>query len=642
MYRTLVQMFKERVEANPLFTVQLVKDDRAVFHPVTYIQLYEKVKATAAMLSSMGLKRGDVVTLISDNRAEWMNLDLAILALGASDAPRGRDAMDYEIEYIATVTESRFVVLENTELVRRFLSYAEKTACEHIILIDNTKAPLREEEYVKAEEKKIKITLFSRMLEEGLDVLKDKNEQIEHEILLGSEDDVATIIFTSGTTGMPKGVVITHGAILYQLERIREIKDDIAPQSRWLAVLPVWHSFERLVQYVILYYSDIIAYSKPIGKIMLTDMAHVKPQYICSVPRIWETVKAGVYQSLKNKKKIEKKLFAFFLKCGEIRMAFKERFDSCIPDYKKRSRIFDKLVSIIPLIIFTPLQKIGKRLVFSQITSKLGGAFIAGISGGGSMNRDVQNFFKAMDVKVIDGYGLTETSPLVAAQHEKKTKRGVLTALSGTEVKVVNEDGKEVERGEKGVLLVRGPQVMKGYYKRDDLTKAVIDKDGWFNTGDLARMTRSGDFAIVGRAKDTIVLSGGENIEPVPIESALNQSEYIESAVAVGQDKKYLAALIVIDQKNVERYLKDNHIPYVNRENLSDMEEVKALINSEVFNIVSTKNGFKSFEQIKRTALLSKSFAVGDELSAKQELKRFVIADKYREEIEKLFSQADA
>ena len=194
-----------------------------------------------------------------------------------------------------------------------------------------------------------------------------------------------------------------------------------------------------------------------------------------------------------------------------------------------------------------------------------------------------------------------------------------------------------MEPGEKGVLFVRGPQVMKGYYKRPDLTEKVLSSDGWLDTGDLAMWTHKGEFAIAGRAKDTIVLSGGENLEPIPIEAKLCESEYIESAVVLGQDKRYLGALIVLNRARIEEYLTEKEIPYLS-DKLAQMAEVKALIERTVAEIISSKHGFKSFEHIVRFTLLGKSFEVGRELSAKQELKRFEINRLYEEEIADLFA----
>lgn len=641
MYRTLVQMFDERVASNPLYTAQLSKDEKAKFHPTTYIQLQENVRSLASSLKQLGLKRGEIVGLMSDNRAEWMVADLAILALGAADAPRGRDAMDYEIRYILFETGARFCFAENLEMADRIIALKkELPMLETVVIMDGSKPAAGQDDLaMRKKASGLAVYLQSDLIKEGVELLaKDGGRKaIEHEIALGSEEDICTIIFTSGTTGNPKGVMLTHGNMLYQLAQIPSIKN-VRPQQRWLAVLPVWHSFERLIQYVILDNLDVIAYSKPIGKIMLVDMANVKPHYICSVPRIWETVKAGVNQNLKSKTPAQRKIFNFFLSVAKKQYAAKELIEGRLPDIKRRSRILDWIVGIIPYLVLSPIAALGRKVAFKPITSKFGPDFIGGISGGGSMSKDVQTFFSAIGVTLIDGYGLTETAPLVGAQNFDHPTRGFMFAMKGTEIKCLKDDGTVAAPGEKGVLYVRGPQVMKGYFKRQDLTDKVLDKDGWFNTGDLAITTRSGLFCIAGRAKDTIVLSGGENIEPVPIEAALNESEYIETAVVVGQDKKYLAALIVIAEKNVERYLKDMKIPYVNREDLSEMEEVKALINREIQEKVSSRRGFKAFEQINRFALLEKSFKVGEELSAKQELKRHKINEIYAKEIAGLFN----
>ena len=254
------------------------------------------------------------------------------------------------------------------------------------------------------------------------------------------------------------------------------------------------------------------------------------------------------------------------------------------------------------------------------------------------MPKDVDEFFNAIGVKLLNGYGMTETAPVIGVQTYPRSERGFMHPFLGTELRVAStEDGHILKPGEKGELLVRGPQIMKGYYKDPERTARIIDKEGFLHTGDLAILDIHGEFSIVGRVKDTIVLSGGENIEPVPIEAALQESEYIETAVVVGQDEKYLGALIVLAEKNVERYLKDNRIPYVSRSGLSEMEEVRLLIASEIAAHVSRDKGFKAFEQISRFALLDESFQVGRELSAKQEVKRAEIQKLYKDKIESIF-----
>lgn len=638
MYDTLVQMFDEHVKANPDYVAQLSRDGASKFKPVTYIELQKRIRALASALRRLGVRRNEIIAIISDNRAEWLVADMAILSLGAIDTPRGRDAMDYEIEYILKETKASIAFVENYDMAKRVDALVPSlTSLKTLIIIDERGIDDLDK---VASSFNLEILYYKKLLNEGLELLDDPSvvSDIEHEISLGKGDDTATIIFTSGTTGKPKGVMISHKGILFQLDGMIQYFPDIKPQMIWLAVLPIWHAFERMINYLVLRYDNIIAYSKPIGKIMLVDMATVKPHFMCSVPRIWETVKAGVNQTLKTKKPIERKMFNFFLSVGKSYSRASALVEGRVPDYEKRSRVLDFSRGIIPYICLRPLYALGRKLAFSQVLSKLGPNFVLGISGGGTISKDVESFFDAMGLTIMDGYGLTETSPMIAAQDFTHRVRGCLELLKGSEIKIVGESGERLPPGKKGVLYFKGPQVMKGYFNNPELTAKVIDKDGFINTGDLAVMTESGLFSIRGREKDTIVLSGGENIEPVPIEKALCESEYIETAVVVGQDRKFLSALIVIDVKNVENYLKDMNIPYIDRKSLASSDDVRALINREIQTYVSTRRGFKPFEQVNRFAILTKSFEVGKELSLKQEIKRKDISEMYKKEIDSLFA----
>ena len=629
MYHTLVQLFDDRVKAEPSLTIQMGKNAKGAFIPKSLSELQEESRAIAAHLRSHGVKRGDNIGIISDNRPEWLAADLGILALGCADVPRGRDAMPYEVKHILSVTDAAVAFAENKDQCDKILSLrAELPALKMIILIEG------EEESRDG----VDVVRYCDAVNEGIQLLDNgMRSDIEHQIALGGEDETATIIFTSGTTGLPKGVMLTHRNMIYQLGEIDKIID-FKPGWKWLSVLPVWHSFERIIQYVVIYERSILAYSKPIGKIMLTDLVRINPELMCSVPRIWETVKAGVNQMLKQKKPFEQKAFAFFLAAAKKYRKAEDMVFGLNPRFSRTPAVFEKIVGFIPYVFLGLIYKIGDKMAFRQIKEKFGTSFIAGISGGGSMPKDVDEFFNAIGVKLLNGYGMTETAPVIGVQTYPRSERGFMHPFLGTELRVVStEDGHILKPGEKGELLVRGPQIMKGYYKDPERTARIIDKEGFLHTGDLAILDIHGEFSIVGRVKDTIVLSGGENIEPVPIEAALQESEYIETAVVVGQDEKYLGALIVLAEKNVERYLKDNRIPYVSRSGLSEMEEVRLLIASEIAAHVSRDKGFKAFEQISRFALLDESFQVGRELSAKQEVKRAEIQKLYKDKIESIF-----
>ncbi|RLW69869.1 MAG: hypothetical protein B6D68_01570, partial [spirochete symbiont of Stewartia floridana] len=309
-----------------------------------------------------------------------------------------------------------------------------------------------------------------------------------------------------------------------------------------------------------------------------------------------------------------------------------------LPRFRKRNRILDFVMGFLPFILLWPLKALGSILVFQKIMRKLGGKFIAGISGGGGLPAHVEAFFQAVGIILIEGYGLTESAPVLTLRSLFRQVPGTIgPPLKGTEIKIVGEDGNRLGSGKTGVLYARGPQIMKGYFRRDDLTAATIDEDGWLNTGDLAVETYDGEFAIVGRVKDTIVLLGGENVEPAPIEEKLKLSPYIASGVVIGQDRKYLGALIHLNKDNVSNWAKVNSMMYTNDEELVASPEVHELISEEIAGIISMKKGFKTYEKIVRFAILSRPFELGRELSAKQEIKRHVINEVYAKEIEALF-----
>jgi long-chain acyl-CoA synthetase len=406
----------------------------------------------------------------------------------------------------------------------------------------------------------------------------------------------------------------------------------------WLSVLPVWHSFERIVQYAIIAVSATIAYSKPIGAIMLPDFQAIKPHWMASVPRIWESVKDGIYKNIRQQGGAKKALFTFFVGIGESWALLRNMLLGRLPNFGHRSRLLDILLPIIPLILLAPLRGLGEVLIFKKIKTKLGGRFRAGISGGGAMPGSVDVFFDTVGVQILEGYGLTETAPVLAVRPQRRPIMGTVgPAMRGTEFKIVDEQGKELGRCKKGVVWARGPQVMLGYYKKPDLTAKVMKGDGWIDTGDIGMLTKDGYLRLTGRAKDTIVLRGGENVEPLPIEQRINDSMYVKQTVVLGQDERYLAALIVPDQDTVVGWAKDNNIPIVDYETLLAQPEVRELFDYEISQAISSKNGFKTFERIFKFELLPQLFEVGKELSAKQEIKRHAINEIYKHKIDKLF-----
>lgn len=634
MAATIPQMFLEKVALYPELPAQYSKDRNGEFQSRSFRALLEDIEIFAAGLLELGTKKGDHIGLISDNRSEWLVADLAILGLGAADVPRGCDATEQEIEYILDFSECRLAIFENERQLAKAVAHkAEMPLLKEALLFDPPSAAAK----AKAESAGLVVRSFAEVCDLGRPRAAAKSSEYLAAVAEGKREELATIIYTSGTTGEPKGVMLSHGNFLHQTDHLPKILH-IQPGHVFLSVLPIWHAFERACQYIIIACGAGTAYSKPIGSVMLADMQAIRPQWLTSVPRIWESVQDGIYRTLKHQSPVKKALFAFFVGIGESYAYLRDTFLGRRPEFASRSRAFEVLWSAIPLALIAPLRALGGIIVFRTVKSKLGGRFVAGISGGGALPPSVDRFFGAIGVLILEGYGLTETAPVIGVRDQYHPVLGTVgEPIPGTEVKIVDELGERLGPGEKGIILVRGPSVMLGYYNKPELTAKAIDENLWLDTGDLGMLTRDGLLKITGRAKDTIVLRGGENVEPVPIEQKLLESEYIQAAVVLGQDQRYLAALIVPSEDAVTSWAQENNIPIVDYEGLLQAPEVAELIGTEVGELVNAKNGFKSFERIFRFALLPRPFEVGRELSAKQEIKRYAIAELYRKEYKKLF-----
>ena len=627
---TIPSLFKERSEQYPDTLCQYVRTKKGDFLPRTYSEVYKRVAALALSLDRLGVKRGDPVGLISDNRSEWLEFDLALLSIGAADVPRGCDTMAGEMAYILGFSGCRMAVLENRAQLVKLLSMKEILSdLKTLILIDR---PDEDVSSLWSGE----LFFYEDLLQEGM---KDEAAPfLAEKIAEGDGEDICTLIYTSGTTGEPKGVMLTHNNFLHQVLNIDKVAE-IKQGDIWLSVLPVWHSFERVIQYIALGAATTIAYSKPVGKIMLMDLQKLNPQWMASVPRIWSAIESGISRNIKAKGGVSWALYRFFLRVAVIHQGMQNRMQGKVADFKKVFTLPYYILYPLPWLLLLPLRLLGNKLIFSKIREKVGSGFIAGISGGGALPPRIYQFFKAIGIQILEGYGLTETAPVVAFSPQKHPVMGVVgQAWPGTEIKVVDEKGKSVGPGVKGVVFLKGPQVMKGYFNKPEATAAIIDSEGWLNSGDLGMMTVHGELKIIGREKDTIVLLGGENIEPVPMEQKLAESPYIEQAVIVGQDQKYLSALIVPDYDALEAFARENNLAYENRVHLPDVHAVLELLNSEISALISDKNGFRSFERIFRFKVLRYSFEVGKELSGKQDLKRHAIAEIYKKEIKSLYT----
>ncbi len=465
-------------------------------------------------------------------------------------------------------------------------------------------------------------------------LIEKGDEGFEQALLAVRSTDLATVIYTSGTTGEPKGVMLSHRNLMHNMEILPGWLQ-IGSEDRFLSILPPWHIFERMAEYIAIASGASTAYTNI--RTFASDMALEKPTFIASVPRIWE----GIYSKVmaKMEKEPEKKRKIFFTlvnvskKYNRARRVL-QNLDTVYEEIPPLIRAGRKLGALLRVILTWPLYAFAQKK-FAAIRARTGGELRAAISGGGALPPYVDTFFDAVGIKLIEGYGLTETSPVVAA----RTFDGLVLGTVGppvpeTEVKIVNGEGEEVPWGEMGIVKCRGPQVMEGYYKKPGETAAAIDEEGWFDTGDLGKMTVRGELTLTGRAKETIVLMGGENVEPTPIEDSITECPFISQVMIVGQDRKTLGALIVPDFSALGDR---GGLEGKDAAELCSSEAVQALIRDEVRRLVSEDRGFKNFEKINRISLLCKEFSLGDELTHTMKKRRNVITEHYADTIEEMY-----
>jgi long-chain acyl-CoA synthetase len=636
MENTVVKSIRAVADRQPDKVALRARDAKGAWQQWTYREFCALAEQFGAGLLDLGVKRGDHVGLIADNRWEWIVADQGILGIGAADVPRGSDTMPDEMRYILQHADCEITLAENAEQLGKILSRKKDLPLlKQAIVIDPAFDPRSFKEPLQG----LTVIKFAEVMERGKRVLAKDPQTYRREVAKGTPEELATLIYTSGTTGEPKGVMLTNSNYMHNLRTTVPYVISVDHRDTFLSVLPVWHSFERAVEYVEFYNGCTHAYSKPVGKIMMADMGEIRPTVMASAPRIWEAVRAALLRKINEEGGIKKALFTFFLKVGIAHQHCSNLVRGLLPEFSRRSRVLDILAGIVPFVLLWPLRALGNALVFSKVKEKLGGKFRFSVSGGGALPPYVDKFFAAAGILMLEGYGLTETTPVVSVRLERRPVQGTIgPALAEQEIKLLDpETHQPVGPGKKGVIFIKGPNVMKGYYKRPDKTAEVIDKDGFLDTGDLGMITYKGELKIIGRTKATIVLLGGENVEPLPIEDTILESEYIDQIMTVGQDQKFLGALVVPNLEALEKWAEKEKVPYTSKEDLLENAQVNELIAEEINARVNSERGFRVWERIFRFRMIPKHFEVGVELSAKQEMKRNVIADIYKKEIAEIF-----
>lgn len=561
------------------------------YTPTTYQELESMISDVGKGLIKLGLNEREAVGVIGENCIRWIICDLAVLGNRAYNVPRGSSSTQDEILYILKHAEAKIVIVgDEKELQRVLQSRGQLPKLSSIIVLDQN----------------FKDTCISENIYSFDYVLNLGKQATDREVALFNKrrndtlpSDIATIMYTSGTSGTPKGIPLTHSNIMHNVETLPFMLH-FNSSDRFLSILPIWHTFERAMEYILLRAGGSIWYTSPLT--ILKDFSMVNPTYLVSVPRIWISIYKGVMAKVRRSKKEEHfaRFYQHSLKLINARRYRQHRQyllageEPC----KKSASLADYLFHFL-----------GNLLIYSKMRKKLGNNFTAGISGGGSLPEYIDDFFEVLGVTLLEGYGLTETSPVLCVRTlEHRIPYTVGRPLPQTDIKIMDEDGKELSSGEKGTVWVHGPQIMKGYYKNPEETAKVMMKDRenrlWFNTGDLGRKTRDGDLTILGRIKDTIVLIGGENIEPAQIEKTLKRSEYIDQVMVCGQDQEHLTALIVPDEKLIKAECAKLNTEYKKEEvkELSKNEKLKKVYREIIEGLISEGDGFKEIELIHNIA----------------------------------------
>ena len=581
----------------------------------TYAQLADLINHASKAFLNLGLKKGDVVSLIAENSPRWLIVDQAIMRLGAIDAVRGCNSPSIELDYIIKNSNSIGLVIQSREIWMKLSNRDNlKKSLKFVIILEDDSS-----------EDLIGWSSFIKSVDKAV-IDKDLTFQNSHKIT-----DTATILYTSGTTGEPKGVPLTHQNLLHQITNLACIADP-RPGSSVLSVLPIWHSYERSAEYFFFSCGCSQFYTTP--KFLKDDIKEVKPVLIATVPRLWEAIHDGFFLALNKMPKNKKKILKILLKNSSIYKKDLRRIKNLEIDNVPWSGRIYSLISISRRYF---LHQLSTLFFWPGILKQLCGVNLKfPINGGGALPEHVDLFFEALGIDVLVGYGLTETSPVLTCRRTWTNVRGTSgQPLPFTEVKIVNEEkGEILNYKEIGKIIVRGPQVMQGYLNNKEATNKVLTNEGWFDTGDLGFLIPNGALVITGRAKDTIVLSSGENIEPNPLEIEILSSEFIDQVQLVGQDKKSLSAIIVpnielINSKFLEKDLK----------RIYESKKIKSFYKMEVNTLLKKRTGARMEEQI-IDCLFVDPFTIDNGLLTQTlKQKRKEIEKIYEREIEEIYTK---
>ncbi len=555
------------------------------------------VKNLAFAFHSIEIGKGSNVALLSNNSPWWAMGDYGIVCSGAATVSVYPTLIPSQVEYILNDSDSKVVLVENQEQLKKINEiWKNCSQIGYVIVLDGSD-----------ESEDSRIINFADFLTMGSEYEKESGKTFEDLTAIAEPGDLLTLIYTSGTTGNPKGVMLTHGNMMSNVEGISQLIS-FDQTEIFLSFLPLSHSFERMAGHFSAFsFGSQVYYAENIDKVP-DNLQEVKPSVVLSVPRLYEKMYARVREGLKLAPEARQKIFWWAIKLGKQ-----------ATEYRLKN---------IPLPFMLGLKhKIADKLVYSKVKERVGGRLRFFVSGGAPLSKEIAEFFAAADITILEGYGLSETSPILTANSPGNIRFGsVGKVLFNVEIKIADD----------GEILAKGPNIMTGYFNNEEATREAIDSEGWFHTGDIGHLDNDGFLFITDRKKNILVTSAGKNVAPAPMENAMVNSPYIEQSVVIGDKRNFISALIVPSFEAVENYLNQMGKAMEGNESMTEDPDVISLIRGEVD---VAMEGFSNYERVKEFAILPRLFTLENgELTPTLKVIRKVVLKNFSDSVEKIYS----
>jgi len=594
MPRTVPDLLFNTIEKFPENIALKIKRGDA-YQTFTYKEFGEHIKLISSALASLGLKAGDKIAILSNNRPEWPISDFAIFCLGAVTVPIYQTLPPNQIEYILKDADALAIIVENQEQYDKIAEIDTALPnLEHVFTFEAVVSKIRE---VKA---------FADLLELGKVHAAGHPEFFKESLAGINPENICSMVYTSGTTGEPKGVMLHHRGFVHDIIH-SEARLNLRSTDTFLSFLPLSHLYERLAgHWCPMYVGATIHYAQNINTV-IDDLKDAHPDVIVSVPRVFEKIAAKVQDQVECGSPIKRKIFRWAQKTGK--QYHNDRIDGQLNRWLKLK------------------YRVADRLVFKKIKEIMGGNMRYPVAGGAPLSVETLKFFEALDMQIIEGYGMTEAHLILTLTPFGHSRYGSCgQPIEGVEIKIAQD----------GEVLVKGPTVMAGYYKRQDLTNEVISSDGWLYTGDVGYLDEDNYLFLTDRKKNLLVTSGGKNVMAAPIENILKKSRYIEDVCLIGDKRKFVAAIIIPNYEALEVWAQNQGFEYDSNEALIMHQDVVALYHT---NIEQLQTHLARFEKVKKFMLMAEPLSVEKgELTPSLKIKRSVLEEKYTVEIDALYT----